>query len=304
MHNARIHPVWVCSSFALLVACGSTDSGKGTSTSPSSSQTSQGESYEMTTTMLDIPAGGEVYKCQDFDNPFGKDIAILESDSNMAPGSHHFAAFRIEGLTAAAVEDCPAGGLEAHEFVHAAQTLVQKTTYPADVGRFLPATDGLRLMVHYLNTTADTLHVQATFSMRYVDADAIKYKAGGVFLNNLGLQVPPGHSVVSKSYTLESDLKLLVAVSHMHKHAIGFTSSTDDGRMLYKGSDWDEPKLAAFDPPMVLTAGTTINWACEYQNDTADTFTFGESAVKNEMCIFNGVFYPTPDGSSLTKNLP
>jgi hypothetical protein len=288
------------------IACGSSDAHQaGSSSSPSSTASSAAaETYETTTSFVDVPPGGEIYKCQDFGNPFAKDIAILESESDIMPGSHHFAAFRIEGLTTAPMMDCPNGGLEAHEFVHAAQTLVQKTTYPKDVGRFLPATDGLRLMVHYLNTTVDPLHVQARFSMKYVDAAEIKYKAGGVFLNNLGLMVPPGASTVSKSYTLDTDIKLLGAVSHMHRHAVGFTSSTDDGRKIYEGAEWDEPKVAAFDPPMELSAGTTIDWACSYQNDTGDTLGFGESAAKNEMCILNGVFYPTPDGSSLTQNIP
>jgi hypothetical protein len=34
------------------------------------------------------------------------------------------------------------------------------------------------------------------------------------------------------------------------------------------------------------------------------TLRFGESASANEMCIFNGIYYPSPDGSSLTQNLP
>lgn len=289
----------------LLVACGSSDTKQGKA-APEATETSPStQAYEMKTSMIDVPPGGEIYKCQDFDNPFGKDIAILESESNISPGSHHFAAFRIEGLTAADIENCPSGGLEAHEFVHAAQTLVQKTSYPKGVGRFLPASDGLRLMVHYLNTTTDTLHVQARFSMKYVDANDIEYKAGGVFLNNLGLSVPPGKSSVTKSYTLESDMKWLVAVSHMHEHAVGFTSATDDGRDIYQGKDWNEPKVTEFDPPLEMSAGTTVTWTCDYQNDTGDTFTFGESAAKNEMCILNGVYYPTADdGSSLTQNLP
>ena len=41
-----------------------------------------------------------------------------------------------------------------------------------------------------------------------------------------------------------------------------------------------------------------------FQNDTGDNLTFGESASKNEMCIFNGIYYPSPDGSSITQNLP
>jgi hypothetical protein len=260
-------------------------------------------SHELTMDAIEVPPGAELYKCQDFVNPFGKDIAILNSKSVMSKGSHHFAAFRMEDLTTAALADCPAGGLEAHEFVHASQTPEQETTYPADVGRFLPSTDGLRLQVHYLNTTPEPLHVQAKFTVNYVDADEIKYKAGGVFLNNLGLQVVPGKSTVSKSFELTDDIKLLVAVSHMHRHATGFTSSTGDGRHLFDTTEWDGPVPALFDPGMDIGAGTSIAWECTFENDTGKTLTFGESASDNEMCIFNGVYYPSPDGGSLRQNL-
>lgn len=297
--SAHLRTVAVATSCMTMVACGSDGS------KPTSATTETvGTTYQMTMSSLDVPAGGELYKCQDFANPFGKDIAILESKSAISPGSHHFAAFRMSGLTTAPLVDCPSGGLEAHEFVHAAQTLVQDTTYPPDVGRFLPATDGLRLMVHYLNTTTGTLHVEANFSMRYVNADQVKYKAAGVFLNNFGLQVPPGMSSASKSYTLTDDIQLLAAVSHMHRHAISFTSTASDGQMLYQGTEWDEPKVANFDPPMQIASGTTITWTCAYDNETGMTLTFGESAASNEMCIFNGVYYPSADGSSIVQNLP
>ncbi len=285
----------------VATGCGSNGTSPTTQKPAADSVATSTKTLEMTA--LTVPPGGELYKCQDFANPVGKDIAIVESKSVMSPGSHHFAAFRMPDLTDADLTDCPNGGLEAHEFVHASQTPEQDAKYPKDVGRFLPATDGLRLQVHYLNTGSEPLQVKATFTMHYVDADKIPYKAGGVFLNNLALMVPPGKSTQSKSWTLDSDIKLLVAVSHMHKHAVDFTSSTSDGQMLYESADWDGPKPANFDPPLDLATGTEITWACTFQNDTGDTLTFGESAAKNEMCIFNGIYFPSPDGSSITQNL-
>jgi len=103
---------------------------------------------------------------------------------------------------------------------------------------------------------------------------------------------------------MTSDIKLLVAVSHMHRHALDFTSSTSDGQMIFESKDWDGPQPANFDPPMEIATGTSITWSCAFQNDTGNTLTFGESANKNEMCIFNGVYFPSPDGSSITQNLP
>lgn len=293
----------LASSALTLGGCGSSG-GSSPNTGKKPEPSVQGTSYELTMSPLEVPPGGELYKCQDFTNPFGKDIAILESKSVMSEGSHHFAAFRIADLTTADLTDCPQGGLEAHEFVHASQTPVQDAVYPEGVGRFLPATDGLRLQVHYLNTGTEPLSVKATLSIRYVDAEEVTYKAGGVFLNNLGLKVPPGKSTATKSWELTSDIKLLVAVSHMHRHALDFTSSTSDGTKIYESTDWDGPKPADFDPPMELATGTSITWSCTFQNDTSETLGFGESAAKNEMCIFNGIYYPSADGSSITQNIP
>jgi hypothetical protein len=74
--------------------------------------------------------------------------------------------------------------------------------------------------------------------------------------------------------------------------------------MIFESKDWDGPQPANFDPPMEIATGTSVTWACSFQNDTGNTLTFGESANKNEMCIFNGIYFPSPDGSSLTQNIP
>src|SRR5262245_52329779 len=62
--------------FSLAVAsCSSSDGTSAPATSPvgAAQQTS---SYEVSMDPIDVPPGGELYKCQDFTNPFGKDIAI------------------------------------------------------------------------------------------------------------------------------------------------------------------------------------------------------------------------------------
>ena len=71
----------------------------------------------------------------------------------------------------------------------------------------------------------------------------------------------------------------MLAVSHMHSHAVGFTAETSTGKILYQGSNWNEPEPTLYDPPLDLPAGTAINWTCNYQNDTGRNITFGESAT-------------------------
>jgi hypothetical protein len=248
-----------------------------------------------------VPIGGEIYTCQDFSNPFGKDVDILVSESQMTLGSHHMFAFRMPGLTNGPPVACPAGGAEFHEYIHTAQTPDQLTTYPAGVGRFMPAGQGLRLMTHYLNTTSAVITAHVNLSLKYVDPSQVQFQAAGIFLNNaLALRVATGASTQTKTYSVGAAIKILGGASHMHSHGTHFHAATNDGRVLFDGVDWNEPAEKIFTPPMDIAAGSTITWSCDYQNNSGKVLTFGESAATNEMCIYSGSFYPAPGGNSIS----
>jgi hypothetical protein len=157
--------------------------------------------------------------------------------------------------------------------------------------------------VHLFNATTEPVEAFIKLTIRYVDPALLKYKAASIFLNYLGLRVPPGTSTQSGTYVLPSDISLIGAASHMHRWGKHFEAKTGDGQLLYETSEWAEPKPVRFDPPLVLTKGTAIDWSCEYDNDTGATISFGDSAVKNEMCIFPGEFYDDK-GAQLTAQYP
>ena len=263
-----------------------------------------------------VPPGGEFYKCQDFPNTFGGNIAIVESKSEMTPGSHHMFVFRLAssgfyggmanlgpGNTEGPLVDCPSGGTEFHPFVHAAQTPEQDFTYPDGLGQAFNSDETVRLMVHYLNTTSDAIDAAVTVTLKYVDAKAVTNLAASVFLNSLSITVPPGTSTQGFSYTLPMDINLLGAAGHMHRRGTHFVGSAvfPDGtnKQLYTTDTWDEPVPAVFSPAVAIPGGSTINWACTYSNSTGQTLRFGESASTNEMCIFTGTYYPAPGGGGI-----
>jgi hypothetical protein len=263
-----------------------------------------------------VPPGGEFYKCQDFPNPFSGNIAILESKSVMTMGSHHMFVFRLTtdgfyggtpnlgaGNTKGPLVDCPSGGTEFHPFVHAAQSPEQEFTYPDGLGQAFNSNETPRVMVHYLNTTTDPIQASLVVTMKYVAADQVKNLAASVFLNSVGVKVPPGTSTQSFTYKLPQDVNLLAASGHMHRRGTHFSGTAvgADGKttQLYQTDDWNEPMPAAFDPAIALANGTTIKWACSYNNDTGKTLKFGESANTNEMCIFTGTYYPAPGGGGI-----
>jgi hypothetical protein len=253
-----------------------------------------GTEYTFSTTHVSVPPGSEVYKCQDFANPFGKDIGIVQEVTTLTAGSHHMFAFVLpnDQLTLMdSLVDCPSGGLEFHDYLSTSGTPLATTTYPANTGRVFSASTGIRLNVHFINSGTDAKDAFVVYKVTYVDPSTLTNKVASIFLNQVGIRVPPGTSTQSKTYTLSQDINLMDDASHMHKRGVHFVATTDGGQTLYDGTDWQEPKVKYFDPPLHLASGTKITWACTYNNDTGQTLSFGESAASNEMCIFPGEFY-------------
>ena len=251
-----------------------------------------------------LEPGGEIYKCQNFANPFGRDVALLQTQSVMSSGSHHLAVFRIEDGGNGIIEDC--SGLEFHATVHAAQTPTARTLFPEGVGAFLGRSEGVRLNAHYFNLSQDTIHAKVTVALDGVDPGAVESVAAQIYLNDSTLNIPPGAGKGGGTMQLPAEVsgvKLVSAQSHMHRRGVRFESTLEDGTPLYEASTWSEPPTKTFDPPLALPDSARISWTCEYQNDTASRLTFGESAATNEMCVFTGFYYPAPGGQMIVGDL-
>jgi len=54
---------------------------------------------------------------------------------------------------------------------------------------------------------------------------------------------------------------------------------------------------------VLVKQGQRIIGSCDYKNDTGTTLGFGESATRNEMCIFSGTFCGG-DGSGIVPLVP
>jgi hypothetical protein len=265
---------------------------------------------------FEVPPNAELYECQDIPNPFGEDIAIVETESTMSSGAHHMYAFQIPSSDAtfapdggpSEVSDCPQGGSEFHPYFHLTQLAHDSITYPDGVGRSLKPSEAIRLNVHYLNTSAATVQVGAQVTVRYVKASAVQQLAAGIFVIGVSLQVPGGASIQAFSYPLTVDMKLLQFTGHMHSRGTSFearatSKTTSQVRPLYSSATWDEPLQLDFAPPFEMKAGDTVEYSCTYENRTGTTLSYGNSAATNEMCNFFGVFYPAANGDNVVGYL-
>jgi hypothetical protein len=249
---------------------------------------------------FDLQPGQEAFKCQVFANPSnGYDKAIIRSESFMTSGSHHMFGFLQGQARPGGLQDC--GGLEFSDYIHSAQTPQQTNQYPASMGRLWQGGYGVRILAHYLNAASSVVHTTVSISFDVVDPNQVSTYVAGLFLNNATLQVRPGTSTARHSFTLPQTINLMSGVSHMHKRGVNFVARASDGRILYQGTDWDEPQPAVHNPPMQLNSGTTITWECTYNHPGSQTLGFGESAEVNEMCIFSGMFYPSASGGNINS---
>ncbi len=257
-----------------------------------------------------VPPNGEVFYCQTFANPWGKQVDIKTYDLTMDQGSHHMFAFYQGSASNGAVGQCAAGGLTYGAFTFLSQTPKAVMTFPKTVGATLPAATGFNLMVHYLNAGTTTLTAHVSLTMYLGKSGVVTNHAGVIFDNNATMTVPVGTAMYAstQSNTLGQDVYILESSSHMHKFAKSFVATyTAPGaaaQTLYQTTVWDEPMPQVFSQPLHLPSGTTITWTCEDVNTTSSTLTFGESAKTNVMCISVNIFYPVLDVSNPVLGTP
>jgi hypothetical protein len=245
-----------------------------------------------------IPSGGEVYKCQNFANPFGDVAEVSKFESHMTAGSHHLLLFYNEGAADGPLEDC--SGLEFAATPYSTQLPDDQVAFPAGVAARIDPGTGIRLQSHYLNTSPDpiTAHVEVTFHL--AAPGTVTAHAGVLFIIEPNFTILPNQTdTVTHDCSVPFDMNLIKAASHMHKHGTHF-EATIAGETVFETTEWAEPEPAYFDPPRAVSGGDPLHFGCTFVNNSSKPLTFGESADTDEMCIFGAAFYPLPEGSGVT----
>ena len=252
---------------------------------------------------------GEVFMCQDFDNPFGGvDVAVARSESIMSRGSHHLHVYYgADNPPTGTATPCPNPN-EFRPMIHLATIPHQISQYPTGMAAKLKGNVGLRFMAHYLNQTDEPLHANVQVKLTKIDPAQVTQWVAQMHFNRIAMSIRPGSDQqVTTSCTIPStfgSIGLINAVSHMHRHGVHFVARTSTGIPLLDTTDWDEAPPAQYDTPVMLNPGDAIEWTCTYENDTPNVLSYGDSADKNEMCIYIARFFSSPDGDDLECETP
>jgi hypothetical protein len=286
-----------------------------------------GQTVTLRADSFSVAPGDEVYKCQTFPNPFGKDVDLIYMDGQMSQGSHHFFLFNLDPTTVQGREataalsgtndetpptplhDCLGNGIEFHPFPYLSQQPHWIVSYPRpDMGYPLAAANALMINVHYLNTGSTPIPVGVKITLDSAAPGVVTTHIGTIFLNNTLLAVTPTPPSMPQPYSktwsegdvdaggplLPSTYSLFTSWSHMHRTAVDFQASVNNS-VFYEEKNWDSPQLFVHSPAIQMKGTDPITWTCSYYNDTENTLIFGDSAINNVMCIYMGQYYPVLD---------
>ena len=276
----------------------------------------------LTMDAFSVPPNSEVYKCQQFGNPFARDVDLVKMVGTMTSGSHHFFLFNMSPTTGrnqtAPLGDCPAKGLEFHPFPFLSQQPNWTVEYPAGMGYPLVSANGVTMNVHYLNTSSQAVTPKVSIVLYPAKAGTVTTRVGTLFLNNSAIDVPAGTpesnpvAVTGNDVPIrDQDYTIFTNWSHMHQYSIDFQASAN-GSVFYDEKHWAEPPLTTAGKglnespllPLKVKAGTQISWTCAYYNPSSSPMTFGDSAQTNDMCIYLGQYYPAYGTPSSNANYP
>ena len=274
--------------------------------------TGHGVQFHMTT---EIAASEESERCQFVTT--GEDALLVNHDeARFSTGSHHVLLFMTSykeipsrdqqgnDVDTSGVFDCSAGvqGFwSVAGLVSASQSPQGDSaiSLPDGVAVRIPANSVLLINAHYINTSARVLTPDVYINLHTIPESELEQEGGLLFWYNPFLKAPAnGRSTMTSSCPIPTDITITNAQSHMHKRGVGYAATiiapNAERNELYTGHDWEDVPVVAFDPDVQVSAGSRIEWTCDYQNDEAHDVYQGPRST-DEMCMFLGSYYPRND---------
>jgi hypothetical protein len=235
-------------------------------------------------------------------------VHIGQFHNVLSGGSHHFIVYRLNtGTENTTPTDCQpfTGTLDPSKGapIMITQRADEVLTLPQGVAFTMQADQLIRLEMHYINTTDQPVDVKGTSTfVPIADAD-FQNEADFLFAGSVDIDIPPNstQTVGPKFIALPAEfngVKFFGLTGHAHHFGtnvrVWMASDVNDASQpVYDVQNWkwNEPETVHFDPARDFTkAGFRI--ICDYNNTSASTVKFGESA-NDEMCFFWGYYYPS-----------
>ncbi|MFN0250249.1 MAG: hypothetical protein ACKV2T_25420 [Kofleriaceae bacterium] len=256
----------------------------------------------------EIPAGAEVFRCRYAVLP-DQPLDVERFSHRYTAGSHHILLYptSLSPVEAAAFGedfDCTTSGDlgQVGLAYGASDEPTGEQRFPDGIGMRFAAQQVVLLEAHYLNATDAPITATVEISL-FPAQRPIETLAGNLFFYNYAILVPPApaRAAASMRCVLPDEVSLQFASSHMHRRGTHYRADlvvpSGARQVLHETDDWESAEPAAFDPALIVPAGSAVEFTCDYVNDVPTVVTEGESAERDEMCMFIASYWPARDPS-------
>jgi hypothetical protein len=257
---------------------------------------------------LTVPAGTERTQCiiKRLGNP--GQIHVGQIHNVLGPSSHHMIVYRVtDTVEQPTPTDCTPFTEALDPTKGSPLMITQKKddllALPPGVAYTLDANQMLRIELHYINATSSDVQLTASTAMK--TTSEFQYEANFIFTGTIDITLPPNTTTtVGPEYFPMSaadlgDINVFAITGHEHQYGTGVsvattTSASDPGTTVYNPSSWlwSEPTTVMHEPPFKMSNASGFNFSCTWDNTSANTIKFGESA-NAEMCFFWAYYYPS-----------
>lgn len=291
---------------------GSADSDGGGGTPATGTQTGT-TPFQLSIVIPSVSPGEEGTQCIQTRLPNAAPINVTKLHNTLSIGSHHFI---VSALTAANAAEMPLtpckpfrGALQGGPLA-ITQRKDDTVTTPPGVGYGLGANQLISLELHYINTSTDTLRVEAKTEIFPADPGTNVQESSVLLIGTTNISIPPqttastGPRYIAMPSVLDG-VNYFSITGHTHRLGTGVKVSSaanafGSPTVLYAPTpyEWDSPVLQQLTPAVQIPTGGGFVLQCDWQNTTSNVISFGESAL-NEMCFFWAYYYPKRTVSNL-----
>jgi hypothetical protein len=228
---------------------------------------------------------------------------VRRGRATLAPGSHHIIIYRMPSTAPTWSDPQPCSAFSGVTDMAPAMLMAQASssdlTFPDGVGLEIDAHQIIRIEEHFINLSGTMIVGTGSITFDAIDPVPGVVHANMFFWGPLGINIAP-HATGSADFFHPVSTPMHIFALSTHQHHLGTlatvsqtTDATTPGTEVYRNTNWSEPPIRQYMPPLSLDGTTGIALHCEWSNTTSLPVMWGESAATDEMCFVGGYYYPS-----------
>jgi hypothetical protein len=268
-----------------------------------------GTGYQMTLDKFDVTPNFE----REFfvRKPLGntETVYVNRVQISMRPGSHHFILYGFRNnLNLAPINQVRdlrnSDGtynlvtftqMGNHIFNFGGSEVNSDYTFPTGTAVEVPANATFDMNSHYYNKGTKPIPGEVDINLFTTKKENVKNVLKVIDFGNQNLNIPAKQRVViSKDFTFDTNVKIVMLFSHTHKFGEKFEilikGGARNGEIVYTSTNWEHPEKIDYLPNISLKKGEGLTSRITYNNTSDKNIKFGLT-TEDEMGIIFGYYY-------------